>query len=315
MLREMLAVLHMDSQFDREKVGLELARCGVDHESDIAVEILDQITALKKKQQFLREETTQKLRTDIEQMMAEEDRHMLKTGTFKGDEQGITREMLPGIKVMQRAPRPKKKHLIMFEWIDLYRSQPWLAKQEAEEQRNQMDRDAQQREIEKNETILARQNDDLTLTEHARAKTRADIEALTAELKDEENPMTGDQRYSHRMTIQEKENLLKEGKEDLDRRRTQVEKRQAAVDKLKEKLAAEEEEARDRLAKQFEAKQAFERTEARLEKVRMEKINEELVVIAGQIEEVRHDLDFVQEDRSKEHMGKCMAADYALKLL
>ena len=88
-----------------------------------------------------------------------------------------------------------------------------------------MDRDAQQREIEKNETILARQNDDLTLTEHARAKTRADIEALTAELKDEENPMTGDQRYSHRMTIQEKENLLKEGKEDLDRRRTQVEKR------------------------------------------------------------------------------------------
>ena len=51
---------------------------------------------------------------------------------------------------------------------------------------------------------------------------------------------------------------------------------------------------------QYEAKEAFEKREAALEKVRMKKIREELAKVAEQINEVQLDLDGIQDDREKE---------------
>ena len=301
----------MDEQYDKEKVGVLVRRLTMDPESDEAVLAIEQIDLLKKKEQVLRESSSQELRHKLETLFDKEDRSMEKSAIFKGDEVGIKRVDFPSIKVGLREPRPKKKHVIMMEWLDLYRSQPWLAKQTAEEQRHQKDRDDQRYEISKGEALLQRQRQDV---EDAKAQVDAflaQIADLKKELDDPETPET--RRYTCQNMITEKKMSIENGAEDLERRELQVEKRERKVSDQKAKLAQDEEEAHERLRKQNHARSQFEKQEDEYAMLRLEKLREEVAQIDKMIGVLMSELESVELEREGEEVVELRLSIQELK--
>ena len=178
MLRDLLHVHECDAQFDREKLSLDIKRCLLDSENPEAVVALEKMKELKARQQYLREESVTALQGDLESRYREEDTNMLRICNFKGDEQGLSTEEMGNISAMLKQPRPHKKHLVMFEWIDLYRSQPWLVRQDADEEANSQIRKQKHIDLEKEREQLQVTKDQYLTELDKIAKTKEHIENM-----------------------------------------------------------------------------------------------------------------------------------------
>ena len=70
----------------------------------------------------------------------------------------------------------------MIEWIDLYRSQPWLVKQESEEEQKELEREVQRSAIDQNQEIIAKQRADVELASASVEDMGREVNALQLEL-------------------------------------------------------------------------------------------------------------------------------------
>lgn len=288
LVNELLLVFRMDSQFDSEKVGLDRQRLRKDPASDEHLRLLEYATELKRKQQYLREGIQLKIRVQLEGLFRDEDAFMDRTVSFKGDEQGLSRDRLPAISAVLKEDPKVRKHLEMDKWMDLYRSQPWLAKQAAEEARHKEKRDTKRAEIAKIQAILDKQREELDVSDAIIKGIEAEIAEHQAVLDDAES--SAEDRYTARQDMSMKTESLDQKREDQVRREEVYTKREAELKVLTDELSAEESEAQERLAKQKTAKMEFENRESDAEasqvgdmKERMAQLEADQAEIAKQL--------------------------------
>jgi hypothetical protein len=288
-IEELLNVLTMDAQYDSEKIGLERQRLRKDPKSEEALRLLEGATELKRRQQFLRENMQMKLRLQLEELFREEDSYMDRSVAFNGDEQGLPRHKLPSISAVIKEQPKVRKHLEMDKWMDLYKSQPWLAKQTAEEARNKEQRDAKGAEIAKVEAILDKQREELDDSERRCKMINDQLDDLRAQLDDEETSQ--DERYRIRQQMAVKTEELEQKREDQGRREEVFNKREGELKVLQDELSGEEAEAQERMAKQKDAKASFEKRESENEADQAGEMKDRMKQLADEKEKIRKQLD------------------------
>ena len=288
-IEELLNVLTMDAQYDSEKIGLERQRLRKDPKSEEALRLLEGATELKRKQQFLRENMQMKLRLQLEELFRDEDSYMDRLVAFNGDEQGLPRHKLPSISAVIKEQPKVRKHLEMDKWMDLYKSQPWLAKQTAEEARNKEQRDAKGAEIAKVEAILDKQREELDDSERRCKSINDQLDDLRAQLDDEETSQ--DERYRIRQQMAVKTEELEQKREDQARREEVFNKRESELKVLQDELSGEEAEAQERMAKQKDAKASFEKRESENEADQASEMKDRMKQLADEKDKIRKQLD------------------------
>ena len=172
-LDEMVNDFRADYKYDGEKVGLELARLREESESEAALRQLEASTVLKQKQEALHEGAFVQLRAALEDLHKQEELRLERTIAFRGDEQGLERERLPLITAVLRNPAKVHAHFDQEKWLDMFRSQPWLAQQEIEEAKRRETFDKKKMQLAQMAGIVEQKREDMI-------KESAELEAMEA---------------------------------------------------------------------------------------------------------------------------------------
>jgi hypothetical protein len=162
---EILEVLTRFRQFDAEKVGCEIARHKEPPNTDTALVHLEREAALKRKEQRLQEDVLPKLTTVFTLSHDEQDKDMAQVVVFKKDEEGLTRQAMGQIQAVLKDPPKGRRFLAEDKWKDLFRSQPWLTRQNAEEGRLSDLRRTKRKEMEKQRLFVQNQRKEVDLNE------------------------------------------------------------------------------------------------------------------------------------------------------
>ncbi|KAH8052957.1 hypothetical protein JL721_10777 [Aureococcus anophagefferens] len=294
-LDEMVQDLRADYKYDAEKVGLELARLRMDAESEDALRALEATTVLKQKQEHLHEGAFVQLRAALEDLHKREESRLERQIAFRGDEQGLEREKLVDIQAVLRNPPKIHGHFDQEKWLDVFRSQPWLAQQE------------------KREDMV---------------KESAELDALEAAMLENERvrdaaDSTRDAREAAATFLEVNAGVLAEKRADHARREEALEKLEGTLAEFTREMGAEEKEAHDRLAAARAAKAEFDATESEEEDKRAAVLNARKRAIAAEMSLIEQemaaddgdDADAIDamEERSKGLEEELEAIDRELK--
>jgi len=284
-LKEILNVLMRDLKFDAEKVGCEISTIETHLQlfkdspnpeklcEDTKLVYLERIANLKGKQQALREEVLPNLMSVLQASFTSEDKIMDAVVTFKGDEQGNTRNAMGKIKAVLRHPPKSRKLFLAEKWMDLYRSQPWLAKQNAEESLLRGQRAENRKKLDKKRFLTDRQANEVKREEEEVAANEKKIEEYTKKSQDE-NASELDKRDFEELA----RNLrmeIDDGKVGRQKRKERLEKEQKNLQEEIDTVEAEEAEAQKRLANQMKQIEEFKTDELKEDVIELEQILEE----------------------------------------
>ena len=269
----------------------------LDSENPEAVVALEKMKELKARQQYLREESVTALQGDLESRYREEDTNMLRICNFKGDEQGLSTEEMGNISAMLKQPRPHKKHLVMFEWIDLYRSQPWLVRQDADEEANLQIRKQKHIDLEKEREQLQVTKDQYLTELDKIAKTKEHIENMRKKLTDPE--ATPEERNMARNQIELKEDELEHDRPQFERQKERLDEHESEVATAEKELHDLEEETRERLAAAAHAKGEFNKYENKIDRVRTRRLKQELKQNERDLKQAEKDIAGLEGERER----------------
>ena len=249
-----------DITFDAEKVGLEIARFSEDPESKEALGHLQAATELKAKQELLHSGVQLRLRSKLEAVYDGETADLERFVSFEGDERGLAREKLKLIKAnLAKPPKGPKKLFDVEKWMDVYRSQPWLAQQDLEESRRREARDLKKIKEATLKGTLDQKRKELESEREKLKALEADFEAKNAVIADLSS--TRDEKRLAEAFLVANRPRLERLREDYKRRFEALEKLEAKVTEFSAALEREEREANERMERVDAAKSAFERRE------------------------------------------------------
>lgn len=269
----------------------------LDNDNNEAVEALELMKELKARQQHLREESITSIQQDLEQRYKEEDTNMLRLCNFKGDEQGLDRDELSQIGAMLKNPRPHRKHLVMFEWIDLYRSQPWLVRQEADEETNQQVRKQKHLDLQIEHDKLEESRTQYQAELDKIAKKREHIENMRKKLKDPN--ATSDERNMARTQIELKEDEIEIERPQMERQKERLDEHEQEVLQQEKELRDLEEETKLRLAAAEKAKEMFNNREDKIDQVRMRRLKQELKATQKDLKQTQRDIEGIEDEKAR----------------
>mmetsp|Transcript_15226 Transcript_15226/g.52795 ORF Transcript_15226/g.52795 Transcript_15226/m.52795 type:complete len:1495 (+) Transcript_15226:68-4552(+) len=320
-LDEMVQDLRADYKYDAEKVGLELARLRMDAESEDALRALEATTVLKQKQEHLHEGAFVQLRAALEDLHKREESRLERQIAFRGDEQGLEREKLVDIQAVLRNPPKIHGHFDREKWLDVFRSQPWLAQQEVEEAKRRETFDKKKMQLAQMAGIVEQKREDMV-------KESAELDALEAAMLENERvrdaaDSTRDAREAAATFLEVNAGVLAEKRADHARREEALEKLEGTLAEFTREMGAEEKEAHDRLAAARAAKAEFDATESEEEDKRAAVLNARKRAIAAEMSLIEQemaaddgdDADAIDamEERSKGLEEELEAIDRELK--
>jgi len=197
----------------------------------------------------------------VEELHKTEDARLERVVAFRGDEQGLPRDRLRFILAVMRRPPKVPAHLDLDKWMDVFRSQPWLAQQDVEEAKRKEIFEGKTRRLAEMAGIVEQKREDL-------AKDSARLEALESAMEraekvcaDEQQNASDRDKDDARHYVETKRGTLEEARADHRRRREALDKLEHALADFTKELAEEEREAKERLEAAREAKAEFERRE------------------------------------------------------
>jgi len=109
----------------------------------------------------LREEILPRLTMVLTKSFEAEDSRMNSVVTFKNDEQSNSRHLMSSIKAVISHPPKTRRTFLIEKWLDLYRSQPWLAKQNAVENLERGRRAGLKKELDKKKFLTGKQAEEV----------------------------------------------------------------------------------------------------------------------------------------------------------
>ena len=276
---EILGVLRSDRKFDSERIGCETARLRSEVDSDDSLKYLARQTALKAKQQQLRENVMPTLTKALTGVHNSEDKVMDVSVAFKGDQEGMSRHQMRSIQAVLRSPPKARKTFSLGKWMDLFRSQPWLSRQNAEEARLSDIRKSARKELEKQHTVLQKQRVELDKDKEIVAVKEKKILDLLAKAEAPDDP-----KAKVQLTELERKDMRTEAqnlRDGIDAETDDKKRREDSLVKAEVKLAdefkvidADEADANYRLSKQKDAIEAFKAEEFEGDKVIMKEIED-----------------------------------------
>ena len=255
------ALFTHDYTYDAEKVGLELARM-MDSSSEKSNEALRQLqnaADLKEKQEALHSGVHLLLREKLEQLYAQETDRLERYVSFQGDERDLPREKLPLISASLAHPKPMKKLFEVEKWLDVYRSQPWLAQQDIEETRRREAHDIKKLK----EANMAGIIDQKKLELEQERKQIDDLEEEFAAMEDilASLSTTKEEKHNAEVFLSAHRPRLDRLKEDYQRREENLRKLEDQLSAFRTELDLEEKEAKERMERSKAAKADFDRRE------------------------------------------------------
>ncbi|GMH79431.1 hypothetical protein TrST_g8548 [Triparma strigata] len=283
---EILRILYWHRQFDAERVGSELVRMTCQPQSDESLMHLERSAKCKAKQQRLVEEVLPGLIQSLGHSNGEEDALLAQVVVFKKDEKGLSRHNIKEIQAVLKDP-PKARRVFSEEkWMDMFRSQPWLTRQNAEEGRLDDIRKQTRKNLMKRKAILEKQRKEVELEKEGVAEQEKKILALYEQADDPKL----DSELEKRNLRTEAENIRQEIDADAQNKLRREEKLKEEEDKLQAEIDAldkDQKEAETRLAKQKDAIEAFKNSELKEDEIIIEQIEKEKEQIEKEEEMMR----------------------------
>lgn len=271
---EILNVLECHRQFNAEKVGSEIERMKCKPQSDESLLCLERASKLKMKQQKLIEIVLPKLSQALEHSHEVEDKKISDAVVFKNDMRGMSRHKMGRMQAVLRV-QPKARRIIGEDkWMDMFRSQPWLTRQNAEEGRLEDIRKKVRKELNQRHSILEKQ--------------RKEVEKEKEEIAEKEKKILQHLERSESAEVESElerkdlkaaaDALREEIDIDADTRRRRDEKLKESEEKLAAELEAldgDDKQAEERLLKQKDAIDKFRENELKGDEVILESMQRE----------------------------------------
>ena len=271
---EILSVLKWDRQFDAEKVGNDIERMRSKPLSDENLRCLERAAKLKAKQQKLMEVVLPKLSKSLEISHSEEDKLMSEAVVFKNDYNGISRHKMHTITAVLKNQPKARKTMEEERWMDMFRSQPWLTRQNVEEGRLTDQRKKKRKELNQKSAILEKQRKEVEKEkEDIEEKERKIIEYQTkAESQEVESELEKRDLKQAAETLRQEIDLDAPTRE---RREAKLKEEEDALVKEIKTLDDEDAMAAARLKKQSETIEKFRDEELKGDKVALDEIAKE----------------------------------------
>ncbi|KAH8061142.1 hypothetical protein JL722_4441 [Aureococcus anophagefferens] len=164
---------------------------------------------------------------------------------YKCDGEGPGAEKLVDIQAVLRNPPKIHGHFDREKWLDVFRSQPWLAQQEVEEAKRRETFDKKKMQLAQMAGIVEQKREDMV-------KESAELDALEAAMLENERvrdaaDSTRDAREAAATFLEVNAGVLAEKRADHARREA-LEKLEGTLAEFTREMGAEEKEAHDRLA-------------------------------------------------------------------
>jgi len=287
---EILITLERFRQYDAEKVGSEIKRVQAPPDSDESLLHLGREAALKKKEQKLQEETLPRLTQVLNFSHETEDKVTSQVVVFKKDEEGLSRQAMSQIQAVLKDPPKERKKFDEDKWMDMFRSQPWLTRQNTEEGRLSDIRRSRRRELDTKAKFLDGQRKEIEKTNQKVRDEEARILEYLAKANGtwmELDEKTGKPKKKQPEPLSELEK--KDFQKAADDLREEIDEDAVPKQRREERALKEEEEqatsikvmdedekaANERLARQTETIEEFKLSELAEDEVVLKRLREE----------------------------------------
>eukprot|EP00968_Pinguiococcus_pyrenoidosus_P015232 scaffold1397_cov254-Pinguiococcus_pyrenoidosus.AAC.62 len=262
-LQQMATLYGQLAKLSSERLGVELQHLGAESASDVGVELKRRSTALKHKQQQLRERVLQPLRERLDGRLRAE-QQQLRQLVYLQDDGPQRRVETYGTMTAKMVEAPKVlKPFDVDQWLQLFRSQPWMSKEAAEEQRQLEQRRELREQLERKRGVLAFQQQQRQKADKKRQDIEAALDAKTLQLQSD--AVAPADKFQLRRELQEQQEALSDLRDAIARQDRALAKQTQEADQLDEALAAEERKAEERRQKFLSAQTLFEQQELREE--------------------------------------------------